>query len=120
MLLINLEHVRAAPLREYRRVLDFLGVSYDGRTIFPLANPAKERRFPGLWRTVQAGNRALRALGVPPVRIGVTRLLYRWDKKNRVRTPLSSGMRARLRAYFADDIARIERISGWDLSHWKE
>ena len=120
VLLINLEHVRAAPLREYRRVLDFLGVSYDGRTIFPLANPAKERRFPGLWRTVQAGNRALRALGVPPVRIGATRLLYRWDKKPRARQPLGDGMRARLRAYFADDVARIEGISGWDLSHWKE
>ena len=120
VLLINLEHVRAAPLREYRRVLDFLGVSYDGRTIFPLANPAKERRFPGLWRTVQAGNRALRALGVPPVRVGVTRLLYRWDKNPRARQPLGDGMRARLRAYFADDVARIEGISGWDLSHWKE
>jgi len=29
-------------------------------------------------------------------------------------------MRTKLRTYFADDITRIERISGWDLSHWKE
>jgi len=63
VLLINLEHVRAAPLREYRRVLGFLGVEYDGRIEFPLANPAKERRFPGLWRAVQAGNQTLRTLG---------------------------------------------------------
>lgn len=120
VLLVNLEYLREVPLREYRRVLDFLGVEYDGRTSFPAANPAKERRFPRLWRTVQAGNQALRTLGVPPVRIGITRLLYHWDKRPRMREPLSDEMRAKLRTYFADDVARIERISGWDLGTWKE
>lgn len=120
VLVVNLEHIREAPLKEYRRVLDFLGVEYDGRTSFPLANPAKERRFPMLWRAVQAGNRMLRTLRVPPVRIGVTRLLYRWDKRPRTRKPLDDAMRVELRRYFADDVARIERISGWDLDHWKK
>lgn len=120
VLLINLEHLCEAPLREYRQVLDFLGVEYDGRTSFPLANPAKERRFPRLWRTVQAGNQALRILGVPPVRIGITRLLFHWDKRPRMRAPLDNALRTRLKAYFAEDVARVERISGWDLRHWKE
>jgi len=66
VLVIVLDDVKMNPRREYLKVLEFLGVPDDGRTNFPVYNPAKEHRslFMGriiafVGRTVGAWKRSL-------------------------------------------------------------
>ncbi len=122
----------ADPLRSYRRVLDFIGVPYDGRTEFP---PRESNKYPRS-RLLQ------RWLKRPPAQVASfvatlehqrrrkrlkkrspLKRLRKWLlKKNEVyrpRPPLAPEMRAELLQTFEEDIGRLEHLLGRDLSHWK-
>lgn len=107
---IHLEDMRADPEGEYRRLLAFLGLDDDGRETFPVANQAKARRLPWLMHGVQRTNELLRAMGVPPVRVGLTAFLYHKLRKTRPRAPLSAETVQMLEEYFAEDLLRLERL----------
>lgn len=107
---IHLEDMQADPSGEYRRLLDFLGLDDDGRETFPVANQAKTRRLPWLIQGVQRGNELLRAMGVPPVRVGFTAFLKQKLRKTRPRPPLSPETIQMLEEHFAEDQLRLERL----------
>jgi len=124
VLVLVLDDLKQDPRREYVRVLDFLGVPDDGRTNFPVYNPARE------WRSRWAAQ-VIRALaktvawskhvrGILPRRsLGIVRRLEAWNAQQRARPPLSPYVRAELEAYFADDLARLERLLGRKFPHWR-
>jgi len=123
VLVLVLDDVKENPRREYLKVLNFLGVSDDGRTEFPVYNPAKERRWPWLRRAVLAMGRASRsvkkALGIPTVR--GTGILNRIDKLNiryRPRPPMPPELRAEITEYFRDDVLLLSRLLDRDFSTW--
>lgn len=107
---IHLEDMHANPAGEYGRLLAFLGLDDDDRQIFPVENRAKARRFPWLMHAVRRGNDGLRALGVPPVRIGITAWLNENLRTPRPRSSLSTDIIENLTTYFAEDLRRLERL----------
>lgn len=121
----------ADTLTEYKKVLDYLGVEYDGRTEFPRKGKHETVRF----RFIQ------RLLKRPPKRVanflltlqqqekrkakGKKNWLMRLRKslivKNRVRAervPLDDAMRQVLIEAFSDDIKKLGLLLSRDLSHW--
>lgn len=119
VLIVNLHDVNRDPRREYLKVLEFLNLEDDGRTLFPIVNAAKERYCPLLWRTVRRVNTTLRTMGVPHWRIGFTEWASNALMKQRPRPGLTQSMRRHLCKYFAEDVVLLEEMTGWDLSEWK-
>ncbi len=120
------------PLESYRKLLDFIGVGYDGRTDFKPNAANKYPRFKWLQRWLKR----------PPVqmasfvavlesqkrrkqqkkRSSIKRLRKWLISKNEVyrpRKPLSPKIRKELTRYFSDDIDLLGRLIDRDLSHWK-
>lgn len=119
VLLLNLDHIKNNPREEYLKVLGFLDLKDDNRQDFPVINTAKERRFPALWHFIRKTNNALRTLGVPHIRLGITSFIYYRTRRERPRPPMIQDMRRNLLEYFMDDIILLEELSGWDLTEWK-
>ncbi len=119
-----LEDLAARPRHEYLRLLDFLGLSDDGRTAFPRRNRHRVHRLRGLARVKNRFVRewpgldrrlrpALRRLGLDaPLRGLLGREVPRSD--------LASEFRLRLVEGFAEDVCRLSDLIGRDLDHWNE
>lgn len=123
--LIWYDDFKSDTQREYQKLLRFLGAPDDGRTEFIARNTAARTKNSSLSRllTHLAQNRSLnrlkRALGF---KMGKS-IIANLKEKNRERTPrkpLSEGMRKQLQDYFLADIEKLEKLSGRDLSAWKE
>jgi hypothetical protein len=122
------DDLAADPVKVYRDLLQFVGLSDDGRTEFERKN--ENRDFRHGWaqsfvmnppRPVAALLEAWQRTGRPRPRWvrALRRRLKRWNTARAQRVPLSEPMRARLRAELAPEIAKLERLLGRDLSHWR-
>ncbi len=108
----------------YLDVLAFLGLSDDGREVFPRINPAKTHRSAVLSRITQKPPRVLlraadavkRCLGVD--RIGALDGLREWNTRPIAHVPLAPGLHAELVEAFAEEVSRVEALSGRNLQHW--
>jgi len=122
VLVCLLDDLRENPRREYLRLLGFLNVPDDGRTVFKVKNPAKRIRSQVLQELIVSGMKVERVikerLGLAPVTSPFLRRLNIWNKVARPRPPLPDDLRRELETYFAPDIQKIERILNRDLSHW--
>lgn len=112
-----LDDVKDNPRQHYLKVLSFLGLPDDGREIFPLRNPAKERKS-------KLAHTLMQAMVLLKETLGIRKsfgLLGGLEKKNvtyRDRDPLSPAMRVVLENHFRDDIKRLSGLLDRDLSHW--
>jgi len=123
VLALILDDVKANPRREYLRVLEFLGVPDDGRTEFPVKNPAKEVRWPGGHNVILIAARASmgvkRLLGISGARkTGVLAMIDKVNRRCRPRPPMSAELRATLTDYFREDILLLACLLNRDLSAW--
>jgi len=123
VLILVLDDLKENPRREYLKVLDFLGVPDDGRQEFPVKNPAKERRWPGLHKGVRLIGRASRKtkhlLGIPTNRrTGILRVMNIINVKYRPRPPMSVQLRKELIEYFRPDVEKLGSLLNRDFSHW--
>lgn len=116
--LVFLEDLRANPRREYQKVLDFLGLSDDGRTAFPVENRGGVRTAGWLWRSLVGLDGVLSKLGWPRGRLGFVEWMYFRLKRPHDRPGLSPRMRADLQSYFREDVALLSRLVGRDLRCW--
>ena len=118
-----LDDVREDPRREYVRVLRFLNVPDDGRSDFPIQNPAKRVRSPlvqALLKVAKKGEFVLQLnLGLSSAHPALWRRLYALNRSPRPRPPLAPEMRAELQEFFAQDIARLGDLLRRDLSPWR-
>jgi hypothetical protein len=121
----------ADPLIEYKKVLNYLGVDYDGRTEFPRKGKHETVRFRFLQRLIKRPPKRftnfLLAMQQQQKRKqqGKKHWLIRIRKKlmvlNRVRAerkPLDDSMRQVLVEAFSDDIEKLGKLLDRDLSHW--
>lgn len=124
--LILFDDFAASPERVYRDVLDFLELPQDNRTEFPRVNENKQAKSTWLRNFVRKpppalkkGYRALkRRLGAE--KVGVLRdALVDLNTVKLKRPPLAPAFRAELVDTFADEVSRLSRVLGRDLSHWK-
>lgn len=118
------DDLRQDPRRVYEAALAFLGLEPDDRAEFPRVNASKQSRSTGLARTRAALVRALpRPLVVVGRRTGLERISHRiqeWNSVPRPPAPLEGPFRRRLVDELGDDIDRLGRLVGRDLSRWTE
>lgn len=121
VLVIVLDDVKEDPRREYLKVLNFLNVPDDGRQNFPRYNPAKTYRSWWLGRIIGLSGRMVgrikRTFRVQKG-VGVLNFINRVNTIRAPRPPLSKEMRAKLAAYFAEDIRLLSRLLDRDFSAW--
>ena len=115
--ILDLEDLRRDPASVYGEALDFLGLPSDGRQSFPAIN--RNRQLKSFWmaRLFYLGNLVKRKLGGRRslgIWKAVSPLLVRSEK----RQPLSSELKAELRSHFTEDLERLSRSTGRDLSRW--
>jgi hypothetical protein len=116
---ILLDDIRENSRREYIRVLDFLGLSDDGRHHFPAENRAMRLRWPWLARSQFVIEQLKRKL-----RINVNLSLLRGVSAANVVTAKRPGLDQEtfedLREYFARDVDLLGKLIGRNLQSWME
>jgi len=113
-------------LAVYRGVLRFLELEDDGRTEFPVVNSRKEARFGLLnrllhtppawarrWMTRLSGSALHDRL------IAAYSMILSANSRQSEKKSLDPEFRARLMAFHADDISRLEQILGRNLDAWR-
>ena len=113
-----LDDVKVDPRAAWLQVQAFLGVPDDGRSLFPVYNRAKERRWNWFQRFNNLYGQARRRLGVPPLGTGILTALQRRNIRERTRPPLSPEMRSILVDAFAEDVRLLATLLERDLEHW--
>lgn len=121
--LIFFEDFSADAGREYRRVLEFLGVPDDGRTDFPRVNANRRHRLPFM----PLINRTASLLRAPVTiikravaieELGLMNRLKTWDRVYEDRKPLSPELKQSIVSAYASDIALLARLTHRDLAEW--
>ncbi|EIT69415.1 MULTISPECIES: sulfotransferase family protein [Hydrocarboniphaga] len=126
VLFIRFEDFRDDPARIYRQTLAFLGLDDDRRSEFPVVN-ASHRHRSRLVASMVLDPPALLKVPVWRLRTHLRRARYPLIEKikSHLRQPsrraaLTPELRAEMRAYFHDDLLKLERLLGWDLRSWRE
>lgn len=115
-----LDDLKQDPGREYRRVLDFLGVEDDGRQEFPVINGAKQERIPGVSHCIRAAYALKRKCGSWNKGFGIVSRINALNTRFRPRPKLPPDLRSEILAWFAHDITLLEELLDRDLSHWQK
>ncbi len=114
----------ANPGEVYRGLLKFIGVDDDGRREFEAkrSNAGFKSRWlqqfamnppPWAFRLIDVSNAAtLKRLK------GLRKRVKRLNKAPMKRSPMPDEMRATLRAYYGEDVAKLSNLLGRDLTHW--
>jgi hypothetical protein len=95
---VALEDMQSDPRTVYSRILNFLNVSSDNRSSFPVVNPARSKRNRLLQRLIRMGARG-------KMRLGLTHGfgLARFNERPFVKAPLAPRFASELEAAFADE-----------------
>ncbi len=108
---------------EYEKVLGFLGLSPDGRSFFPKMNENKKVVWPRLQIFYGMLGRMIRdlklAAGISH-RFGFLSRIRGLNRQVKGRRPLREEFQSELRFFFREDVRKLSRILGRDLSHWVE
>lgn len=120
--IITTKRFAADTLAVYKEVLEFLGVSYDGRDHFPRVNSLKRHRIERIGRFI--AGRSLKTRRAIKERMGskgntihraVIKLAFfvlQMNTRKIEKQPLSPEFRARLEDAFRGEIDKIEKITG--------
>lgn len=103
---VPLEAMQANPRAEYRRVLNFLEVSDDGRKEFPVANEARGHRSHLLQRMLRIGGKARLALGFQKG-LGLGRI----NERAATKAPLEEGFKIQLEDAFYNEKNTLDRLT---------
>jgi hypothetical protein len=112
--------LRREPVSTLDGICAFLGVDTGVVTSVPASNVTAAAAASGLDRAV---GRVLPALDRLPasVRAPATARIRRWlQREQRTRAPLTAEERTRLLPVFDEDVALLEKLTGLDLTHWRE
>ncbi|MBU2101233.1 sulfotransferase [Patescibacteria group bacterium] len=102
---------------EYRKILDFLGVEFDDRYIFPPKNMNKIARFDFLKPLFRVGD-SLKSLFRIRYSFGILNRMVGLNTVNKKRSILSETFIEHLIDYFSEDIKKLSKATNNDLSSW--
>lgn len=125
VLFVLLEDMKADPGREYRRVLEFLGVEDDLRTVFSVVNQSKVAKYQFVhWflRTL-AHLKWSSSLRYYSLHIRLLDRLFSLNlsRKSGIESiSVSPVFRKKLVDVFSADVILLSTLIGRDLSHWVE
>lgn len=107
------------PGASYRDLLSFLGVSSEFEPDFEVVNQNKVARSSMLqrFRKGRAVGSVVNALPTP-LQHAAWRLMKRANIRYQARPPIDPDLRARLVGELADDVSRLGKLVGRDLSAW--
>lgn len=124
---ILFEDFRSDTKKIYEETLTFLSLATDNRTDFPRVKESRVRRFKALHHAVvnltsfrpliHVWRRIKRASGIES--LGLRRLIEKKTALQQERQSLPAELRQEILATFRDDVDRLSRLLGRDLSHWK-
>ena len=108
----------------YANTLSFLGLEHDGRSDFPVVNEAAAHRNPYLgWLVNSPASPLFRciyrireATGLKST--GILAPMLRVNRQAAAKAELTSELRAEIIQVLANDIRKLERLLGRDLSPW--
>ena len=124
VLVLVLDDIKQNPRYQYLKVLNFLGLPDDGRTQFPVHNPAKERRWPELFEVVTMVGRIAKVIkkymGLEARGTGILNKLNSINVRYRPRPPLSKELAKELINFYKEDVLKLSSLINRDLSHWLE
>ena len=120
---IVFDDFRRSPRDAYTGVLSFLGVEDDGRTDFPVVNDSRRHRARLIGRLSRPAGKLSWVLGAVRRTLGLSRLgvldgIYRSNVEQVPRIPLADTLRRELNDTFREDVEKLSRAMGRDLSHW--
>ncbi len=124
--ILLIDDIKSAPQEAFNDVLNFLGLAPFVLDEFPVVNANKTNKSKWVALLTQRGApawlkkpvRSLKtALGLGHV--SLSGKLDALNKTHQQRSPMSTSMRETLTRLFADEIDRLEALSGRDLSHWR-
>jgi hypothetical protein len=122
VLVLRYLELRSAPDPTLRRITDFLGVDSDvihevpTQNVTAHASDSPTNRL--LSRALRGAERVERRLHVPLLH-GLNQALARHlQREQRPRTPLGADQRAALIPHIADDVARLEALTGESFAGW--
>jgi len=112
------EDMAADPQATFRAVLRFLGLAEDMAGVsLEAVNIAHAPRSRTLSALIGLGGTIQRHLGLRTGK-GFLRRLRSLNRRATKAPPLPPEFEAELRTAFADDIVRLQQVTGRDLSHW--
>lgn len=112
------EDMRVDPRSVYSDVLNFLGVSDDGRDNFVSLNARRAPRSARFSQVLARGASLKRSLGLSGS-LGVGNILAKLNSQKPIeRSPVDTAFRDKLKSFFQDDIALLEKAVERDLSDW--
>ena len=112
-----LEDVKVNASREYRKLLNFLGVHDDGRTSFPPMNPREAPRIRSLVRAIRFLSLVKHNLGLH-AKTGLGDMFHRANRRSDPPSVSDPALNRELRAYFAADIKKLSELTSRDLTNW--
>lgn len=118
--IILMDDMKQDTLLEYQRTLEFLEVPDDGRTVFPVYNPAKVRRSDLMSKVVKLIYLTRRRLKIPSLHTGILNKINQLNTKERPRKSLTPEMMTELKNYFRDDVYKLSKLLDRDLTSWVE
>lgn len=120
VLVLVLDDIRVDARKEYQKTLQFLGVPDDGRTEFPVFNPAKKWRSRWQGRLVKTFAKFVgyikkrkKIITIPS--LGIVEFLRKHTLIYRKRPPMSEEVRQELMAFYREDVETLSRLLDRDL-----
>ena len=128
--------------REFRRILEFLGIDSSHIPEVPRARESRGVRYPWIQRLLKRPPKALHPLiaGIEFRRrfmngggkhlaegasstaadkiLSLRKRILRWNDADNPREPISTDVQREIRLHFQDEIERLGSLIGRDLGHW--
>lgn len=114
---IFLEDMKTDPLRIWLKVTSFLEIEAQPLPDFAPSNLRKTFRSRSVSILLRLLPRLKRTIGLKG-RTGLLRAAHRWNRRPAKKQEVSRSLRAEMVKYFEDDVLRLSRLTGRDLSHW--
>jgi hypothetical protein len=106
---MQLAQLRSDPAKAYQQTLRFLGVAPDARRAFPVRNANRRIRLKKTAKLLHVGMAAKQRFGVRRS-WGIWRALSPVITVEERRRPMADSLREELRAYFSDDVRRLDAL----------
>ena len=127
LLVIIYDDFKKNPGAVYKKTLEFLGLSQDNRTNFPVINPNAVLRSKALTRFLRSGFWNYPFIGFLSGKIKKAFNINHWpfmkklhevSRKNRKRGPMKNELRKKLADYFKEDVKELSELIYRDLTYW--
>jgi hypothetical protein len=123
VLVLFLSDVKENPIKEYRKVICFLGLNEDGRQSFPSENVGRGNKSRVVARVIRSAGmvseKVKKAVGLPVYKgSGILRLFDRLNSSGSGGDVLEAEIRQEMIGFFYKDIEVLAKLTNRDLSEW--